>query len=127
LTGTIAFGPVPNDHDQESTMSIYMVRAKYTPEAMKGMVARPGDREGPARVLFEAAGLKLQHMWYSGQGEIVCIAEGNAVNGATVAMVVMASGGLCDASMEELLTTKQQVEAMKAAGEMAAKYRAPGS
>ena len=107
-------------------MSLFMVRAQYTPEAFKGMLAHPGDREGPARELFEAAGLKLQHIWYSAKGEIVCIAEGNAVHGATVAMVVTASGSLCNASMEELLTTKQQVEAMRGASEVASRYRAPG-
>lgn len=107
-------------------MSLYMFRAQYTSEAIKGLLARPGDREAPARELFEAAGLELQHIWYSGNGEIVCIAEGEAVNSASVAMVVMASGSLCNASMEELLTTKQQLEAMKGASEVAAKYRAPG-
>jgi len=108
-------------------MSLYLVRAKYTPQAMKGLLAHPADREGPGREVFEAAGMKLNHIWYSASGEIVCVAEGGAVNGAAVAMVVTASGGLCDAAVEELLTTKQQLEAMKAAGEVAAKYRAPGT
>lgn len=107
-------------------MSLYLVRAQYTPEAFKGMLARPGDREGPGRQLFEAAGMKLLHMWYSGKGDIVCIAEGNAVNAATVAMVVIASGALCNPTMEELLTTKEHIDAMKASGEVAAKYRPPG-
>ena len=107
-------------------MSLYMIRAQYTAEAFKGMLARPGDREGPARAIFEAAGLKLKHMWYSAKGEVICIAEGNAVQNATVAMVVAASGGLCNPSMEELLTMKDQVEAMKQAGEVSAKYRPPG-
>lgn len=107
-------------------MSLYMVRAQYTPEAFKGMVARPGDREGPGRQLFEAAGMKLLHMWYSGKGEIVCVAEGSAVNAATVGMVVMASGSLFNSTMEELLTTQQHVEAMNAAGGVTAKYVPPG-
>lgn len=107
-------------------MSLYMFRAQYTPEAFRGMLARPGDREGPGRQLFEAAGMRLQHMWYSAKGEVVCIAEGESVNGATVAMVVTASGALCGATMEELLTPSQQLEAMKAASEVSGKYRAPG-
>ena len=107
-------------------MSLYMVRAQYTPEAFRGMLTRPGDREAPGRQLFEAAGMKLHHMWYSAKGEIVCIAEGETVNGATVAMVVTANGALCNATMEELLTPSQQLQAMKAAGEVSEKYRAPG-
>ena len=108
-------------------MSLYLVRAQYTPEALKGLLARPADREAPAREIFEALGMKLHHIWYLAKGEVVCVAEGGAVNGASVAMVTTASGGLCNATVEELLTTKQQLEAMKAAGEAAAKYRAPGS
>jgi uncharacterized protein with GYD domain len=107
-------------------MSLYLVRAQYTQEAVKGLLARPADREGPAHELFEAAGMKLHHIWYSAQGEIVCVAEGGAVNGASVAMVITASGGLCHVTSEELLTTKQQLEAMKGAREAATKYRAPG-
>ena len=111
----------------EFLMSLYLVRAQYTPEALKGLIARPVDREAPGREIFEALGMKLQHIWYSAKGEIVCVAEGGAVNTASVAMVVTASGGLCNATVEELLTTKQQFEAMKAAGEVAAKYRVPGA
>ena len=108
-------------------MSLYLVRAQYTPEALKGLLASPADREAPARELFEALAMKLHHIWYSPKGDIVCVAEGAAVNGASVAMVVTASGGLCNVTTEELLTTKQQLEAMKGAAEVAAKYRAPGA
>jgi uncharacterized protein with GYD domain len=107
-------------------MSLYLVRARYTPEAYKGMLVRPGDREAPGREVFEAAGMKLHHIWYSANGEVVCVAEGNAVAGATVAMVVTASGALCDAESIELLTMQQQVEAMKQASKIAEKYRPPG-
>ena len=41
--------------------------------------------------MFDAADIKLHHMWYSGNGEVICVVEGNAVSGATVGMVVMAS------------------------------------
>jgi hypothetical protein len=40
--------------------------------------------------------------------------------------LLYARGGLCNPSVEELLTTKQQVAAMKAGGEVASKYRVPG-
>jgi uncharacterized protein with GYD domain len=123
---TCASGPV-HDLELEFPMSLYLVRAQYTPEALKGLMSRPTDREAAGREIFEALGMKMHHIWYSPKGEIVCIAEGGAVNGASVAMVITASGGLCNATVEELLTTQQQVEAMKAAGEVAAKYRAPGA
>jgi uncharacterized protein with GYD domain len=108
-------------------MSLYLVRAQYTQEAVKALVARPADREGPAHGIFEAAGMKLHHIWYAAQGEIVCLAEGGAVDIASVAMVITASGALSHVRSEELLTTKQQFEAMKGAHAAAAKYRAPGA
>jgi hypothetical protein len=52
------------------------------------MLARPADREGPGREIFDALGMKLHHICYSAKGEIVCVAEGGAVNGASVAMMV---------------------------------------
>ena len=107
-------------------MSLYLTRAHYTQEAFKGLIANPGDRKAAGKTMFEAAGLKLHHMWYSGNGEVIAVVEGNAVAGATVVMVVMASGAFSSAESTEMITMEQQVEAMRAAGKVAAAYRAPG-
>ncbi len=107
-------------------MSLYLTRAQYSQDAFKGMLAKPGDREGPAKELFGASGMKLHHIWYSGNGEVVCIGEGDAASAATIGMVVMASGAFSSVDSTELITMKQQVEAMQAAGQVAAKYRPPG-
>jgi hypothetical protein len=40
--------------------------------------------------------------------------------------VVMASGAIADLSTIELITTQQQLDALKRATAVAAKYRAPG-
>jgi len=107
-------------------MSLYLTRARYTPEAYKGMIANPAERASIARGMFDAAGMKMQNIWMSGKGDVVCIVEGNAVSGTAVAMVVMASGAFSDAESVELITPEQHVEAMKLASNVAAKYRAPG-
>jgi uncharacterized protein with GYD domain len=107
-------------------MSLYLTRAKYSPEAFKGMIANPSDREAAGRAMFEAAGIKLHHMWYSGNGEVICIVEGNAVAGSTAGMVTMASGGFISGESTELITMAQMTEAMKGAGVVAAKFRPPG-
>ena len=107
-------------------MSLYLTRAKYSQEAFKGMIANPSDREAAGRAMFEAAGIKLHHMWYSGNGEVICVVEGNAVAGSTAGMVVMASGGFTDVESTELITMGQMVDAMKSAGTVAAKFRPPG-
>lgn len=107
-------------------MSLYLTRARYTPEAYKGMIANPGERASVARGMFTAADMKLHNIWMSNQGDVICIVEGNAVSGSAVAMVVMASGAFSKAESVELITPEQHVEAMKLAGTVAAKYRAPG-
>jgi uncharacterized protein with GYD domain len=108
-------------------MGLYLTRARYTQEAYEGMLAKPENREGMARAPFEAAGMKLQHIWFSSSTcEIVAIGEGTAVAGTTASMVVMASGGFADVNTIELLTTQQQFEAMKAGAAVAEKFRAPG-
>ena len=59
-------------------MSIYLTRAHYSQDAFKGMIAKPESRENAARAMFDAAGIKLHHMWYSGSGEVVCVVEGRS-------------------------------------------------
>ena len=107
-------------------MSLYLTRARYSQDAFKGMVASPSDREAAGRAMFEAAGIELHHMWYSGNGEVICVVEGNAVAGSLAGMVVMASGGFTAVESTELITMGQMVEAMKGAGAVAAKFRPPG-
>lgn len=107
-------------------MGLYLTRAKYSPEAFRAMIANPSDREAAGRVMFEAAGVKLHHMWFSTNGEVITIAEGDPVARSTIGMVVMASGGFSDGESTELITMSQMTEAMKGAGAVAAKFRPPG-
>ena len=107
-------------------MSLYLARAKYSPEAFKAMIANPSDREVAARVMFEAAGVKLHHIWYSNNGEAITIFEGDLVARSMVGMVVMASGGFTSTEVTELITMNQMTDAMKGAGAVAAKFRPPG-
>jgi len=107
-------------------MSIYLTRARYSQESFKGMMAKPEDREVAAKAMFGAAGMKLHNMWYSGNGDVVCILEGTLVSGAAVSMVVLASGAFTSVESTELMTMSQMVEAMGSAATVAAKFRPPG-
>jgi uncharacterized protein with GYD domain len=117
-----------NTHQhQEASMALYLTRARYSQEAYKGMIAKPENREAMARMLFEASGMKLQHVWYSPNTyEIIVVGEGDSVSGTTAAMVVLASGGFTDVQSIELLSMQQQFDAMKAGAAVAAKFRPPG-
>jgi len=107
-------------------MSTYLTRARYSQDAFKGMLSKPENREGAAKAMFDAAGIKLQHMWYSGNGEVICVVDGNAVAGATVSMVVLASGAFDSVDSIELISMGQMTEAMSNAGTIASKFRPPG-
>ncbi len=108
-------------------MSIYLTRAKYSPEAFKGMLAKPEDRTAAIQALCEVAGVKLLHLWYSPTtGEIIQITEGKIADGIPVSIVTMAAGTITEGSSLELVTMGQLAEGMKAAGALAAKFRPPG-
>jgi len=107
-------------------MSLYLTRARYSAEACKGMLSNPADRSSAARAMFEAADIKLHHIWMTGPGEVITVVEGNAVSGSAVSMVVLASGAFSEVDSIELITPDQHAEAMKLGGRIASKYRAPG-
>jgi len=108
-------------------MSLFLVRGRYTADAFKGMIAKPEDRSGPIKAMFEAAGMRLLHSWFSPSTlEIIVVVEGDVVAGTSAATVVIASGAITDLSTIELITTQQQLDALKGATAVAAKYRAPG-
>lgn len=107
-------------------MSLYLTRAHYSQDALKGMISKPENREAAARVMFDAAGVKLHQLWYSGAGDVIGVAEGSAVSGAAIGMVLMSSGTFTSVDSTELLTMGQMVEAMSQAGTIASKYRPPG-
>jgi len=109
-------------------MSLYLCRVGYTADAFKGMIAKPEDRSAPVKAMFEAAGMKLLHIWFSPSTfETIVIVEGNVVAGSTAEIVVMASGAIAGPSTIELITTQQHLDAMKGAATVAAKYRVPGN
>ena len=51
---------------RKSIMAMYMLMAKYSPTAMKGILKTGSDREAAARAAVEAAGGKL-HGFYGRQ------------------------------------------------------------
>lgn len=113
-------------YEEEIVMSLYMLRARYNAEAFKAMVANPGNRESAAKAIYSAAGLKLHHLWYTTNGDVIAVAEGNVLAGATLGMAVLASGSFSEGESIELLTMDQMAEAMASAGKISAQYRAPG-
>jgi len=106
-------------------MSLYLTQCNYTPEAFKGLLAKPEDRLAALKPMFEAAGGKLLHMWFSGS-EVILVSEGTVTSGTSIIAAAMASGALSEVKIKELATPAQMVEAAKSAAAFTIKYRPPG-
>ena len=106
-------------------MCLYMYRAKYSQEAVKGMLAKPEDRTASLRAMYEAAGVKLLHLWLLPNWEVMAIVEGDPIKNTSIGAVTYASGAVTEASATELMTFEQLAEATKLGGALAAKYRPP--
>jgi hypothetical protein len=108
-------------------MGLHLLRGKYSAEAFKGMLAKPEDRTAAVRAFYEAAGVKLLHAWYApSTGEFIAITEGTLAQGMPLGIVSMATGTVTEGTSLELVTLEQLAEGMKAAGQLAAKFRPPG-
>lgn len=107
-------------------MATYLVQGRYSGAAFQGMLASPHDRGVAAKALFKSLGIKTREIMFSiGTGEIVCLLEGTAAQIAEAQMITMASGGFSEVHVQELITTKDMLGAMKNASSKAAKYAAP--
>jgi uncharacterized protein with GYD domain len=60
-------------------MTTYIVQGRYSPEAIKGMMAKPEDRAAAVAKLFEAAGGKLISYYLTfGEYDFLCVAEADS-------------------------------------------------
>jgi uncharacterized protein with GYD domain len=94
---------------------------------MKGMMAKPSDREAATSALVAAAGGKL-HAFYltTGDTDFLMITETNNLPDMLAAMIVAgASGATTGLKTVQAFTSAEFTAAQKRAGEIAQKYAAP--
>lgn len=108
-------------------MPFYLFQVSYSTEALKGMIAKPTDREAAARQIAEAAGCKLHQLFFSfGRHDVVCLFEApDDTAMAAVALVVGASGAAGNVMTTKLMTASEAMEAMTLAGKAAGSYVPP--
>lgn len=108
-------------------MSLYLSRARYSPESYRAMLSKPEDRTSAVKALFEAAGQRLLHIWFSPTTcDVFMVSEGDVKAGATIAVVAMSTGAYSEVAISELITMQQLADVMKTGGPIAAKFQAPG-
>ena len=109
-------------------MPIYISRGKFTTDAVKGMLAKPENREEAVAKLYKSAGGKLIG-WYLtfGRHDWLVIGEFPDEKAATSAILAAAAGGsLSDIETTVGMTAKDAAATFEAAGKAAKDFRSAG-
>jgi uncharacterized protein with GYD domain len=108
-------------------MTIFITQGRYTQEAIKGMMAKPEDREAAARQLIEKAGGKLLAFYMTfGEYDWLCVSEGEPEGMAAIVITGSASGAVTDVKTMLAMTASDMRNAFTKAGTLAASFKHPG-
>ena len=108
-------------------MPIFITQGRYTQDAIKGMLAKPDDREAALRLLAEKAGAKILAYYMTlGEYDFIVIYEGPLENAAIPAIVTTAGGGVTGLKTTLAMTTAEMKDAFAKAGALAASFKSAG-
>lgn len=109
-------------------MPRFIVTGNYTGAAIKGMIAKPSDREAASRALAEAGGGKLEsfYMTTGATDFVMIISADDAATVISGTMVAAAAGIVSNIQTQRAFTSAEFMEMQKTAGKYAAAYKAPG-
>ena len=109
-------------------MTIYISRGRFTSEAVKGMLAKPENREDAVAKLFKSTGGKLIG-WYLTFGRHDWLAIGEFPNEKAAASAILAAaagGSLSDMETTVAMSASEAAATFKSAGEAAKDFRSAG-
>jgi len=109
-------------------MPIYISRGRFTSDAVKGMLAKPEDREEAVAKLFQSVGGKLIG-WYLtfGHHDWLVIGEFPDAKAAASAILAAAAGGsLSETETTLAMTAKDAAATFASAGKAARDFRSAG-
>ncbi|HEV3185959.1 MAG TPA: GYD domain-containing protein [Xanthobacteraceae bacterium] len=109
-------------------MPIYISRGRFTSDAVKGMLAKPENREEAVGKLFKSCGGKLI-CWYLtfGRHDWLAIGEFPDAKAAAAAVLAASAGGsLSDIETTVGMTAAEAVATFKSAGKAAKEFRSAG-
>ena len=109
-------------------MPIYISRGRFTSDAVKGMLAKPENREEAVAKLFESVGGRLIG-WYLtfGHHDWLVIAEFPDEKAAASAILAAAAGGsLSEIETTVAMTAKDAHTTFESAGKAAKSFRSAG-
>jgi uncharacterized protein with GYD domain len=109
-------------------MPIYISRGRFTSDAIKGMVAKPENREDAVAALFKSVGGRFI-AWYLtfGHHDWLVIGEFPDDKAAASAILAAAAGGsLTDIETTVAMTSQEAAATFQAAGKAAKEFRSAG-
>jgi uncharacterized protein with GYD domain len=109
-------------------MPIYISRGRFTSDAVKGMLAKPENREEAVAKLFKSVGGRLVG-WYLtfGHHDWMAIGEFPDEKAAATAILAAAAGGsLSDIETIVAMTAEDAHTMFEAAGKAAKNFRSAG-
>jgi uncharacterized protein with GYD domain len=113
---------------RRNVMPIYISRGKFTADAVKGMLAKPENREEAVANLFKSVGGKLIG-WYLtfGRHDWMVIGEFPDEKVAASAILAASGGGsLSDIETTVAMSAKDAAATFEAAGKAAKGFRSAG-
>jgi uncharacterized protein with GYD domain len=109
-------------------MPIYISRGRFTSEALKGMLAKPENRQEAVAKLFQSVGGKLIG-WYLTFGRHDWLAIGEFPNEKAAASAILAAaagGSLSDIETTVAMTAEDAAATFGSAGKAARDFRSAG-
>jgi uncharacterized protein with GYD domain len=106
----------------------WILRANYTPEAMKALGKKPSDRRAAASKLITAAGGKLISFYRTlseGPG-VVIIFEADPIAAAAINAVAVAGGAIMNVKFARLWSDEEVTAIRKKRAEIEGAYKPPG-
>jgi uncharacterized protein with GYD domain len=113
---------------RRDAMPIYISRGRFTSDAVKGMLAKPENREEAVAKLFKSVGGRLIG-WYLtfGHHDWLAIGEFPDEKAAASAVLAAAAGGsLSDVETTVAMTAKDAATTFESAGKAAREFRSAG-
>ena len=108
-------------------MPYYLVQLAYTAEAWANQLKSPQNRIEAVRPAMEKVGGRFESVYFAfGEYDIVFVMEApDNTSAAAFALAVAAGGAVRAYKTTPLMTVEEGLEAIRAAGDVAAAYRPP--
>jgi len=110
-------------------MPKFIVFFSYTPETWGRLIDQPGDRTAAVRASAEAAGGRLEALYWmlGGQDGLVILEAPDAESALAVAVTSMSTGAVTHLGTHQLLDQDQLLAVLGKAKSIRDKFRPPGT